>query len=286
MTRLKWSIIRTVTVDCFSSVWPHLPSSSDNYGSSSTLFIKWAVKWIHRVPLCVVVKSNLWNYCEMFGEGFLYLRITRCSSQTDAHKSAIFKCTGFRKQSAGGCWGWLLYLSWQWFGNPKMLLCNRRVCTWLQNLSLLLSLADRLKTTSFPQQTSSCCVLSLQGRLISTAEHGDFLNSSLKKPVCISSLCFLSSLLHHCHFSRGRFSRTFLTWQLSDCLRIIWCCSHVGRTGRGLLKKIQSQRERESVDLCNVELTALLYKFLRLQGGDTVKATGSTPLGHWVNQTV
>lgn len=28
------------------------------------------------------------------------------------------------------------------------------------------------------------------------------------------------------------------------------------------------------MDLCNVELTVLLYKFFRLRGGDTVKATG------------
>lgn len=45
----------------------------------------------------------------------------------------------------------------------------------------------------YPQRTNSCCFLSLQGRLIYTAKHNDFLNSSLKRPVCICSL------LNHCH---------------------------------------------------------------------------------------
>lgn len=91
-----------------------------------------------------------------------------------------------------------------------------------------------------------------------------FRDNSLKRLVCICTL------LHHCHWDRcGRSSGTFLTWQLSNCLRIIWCCSHVRRTGRGLLKKKKIEREREILWIYSMSDHDALVKGFRLQGGDT-----------------
>lgn len=146
-----------------------------------------------------------------------------------------------------------------------MLLCNQRVCTWPQKTHCYCHTQTAWRPPPSPNKPAPCCFLSLQGWFIYTARHNDFLNKGLERPVCFSSLLSTVTSLS----LRGRSSCTFLTWQLSDCLRIIWCCSHVGQTGRGLLQKIE--RERESLDLFNVELTVLLH---RLQGGDSVKATG------------
>lgn len=100
------------------------------------------------------------------------------------------------------------------------------------------------KTTSRPPTNQLLLFLShRRAGFIYTTGLNDFLNKSFER----TCLCFHSSL--HCYItvtqiSRGRFSCTFLTWQLSDCLRIIWCGTHVGQTGRGLLNQIQRERER------------------------------------------
>lgn len=68
--------------------------------------------------------------------------------------------------------------------------------------------------------------------------------------VWTSSLCCYITVSQIRH---GRLPCTFLTWQLSDCWRIIYSCSHVVWTGSGLVQK--KKLDWETAALC----TVLLY---------------------------
>lgn len=211
-----------------------------------------------------------------------------------SNKSAVFKRTSFRNQSAGGCKRWLLYSSWQWFGNPKMLLCNRRVCTWPSKpLTLLLSHTQAAwrRPPAAPQKNQLLLFLSHhRAGFIYTTGLNDFLNKSFER----TCLCFHSSLRGYItvtQISRGRFSCTFLTWQLSDCLRIIWCGAHVGQTGRGLLNQIHRERKRESLWICPESSSQCSCEGLSGRSKVTLRrpqerGNFSAVLGHWANQTV
>lgn len=91
---------------------------------------------------------------------------------------------------------YLRYSSWQWLENPKMPLCNCRVCTWLQNRSLFLSYTEGSKNHWRPPTNRHSAVSSwLQGRLIYTAKYNDFLMNGSLKGACV---CFPRPL-DHCH---------------------------------------------------------------------------------------
>lgn len=121
----------------------------------------------------------------------------------------ICRVLGFSKQSAGGYWGRLLYLSWQWFKKSrKCSYINREgACDHRSSLSL----SQRLQTSL--KQAVICC-LSLQG--IYSARHNDSSNNGFESLVCLSTLTFF---FFYCYvtdtqISRGRLPCTFLTWQL------------------------------------------------------------------------
>lgn len=93
--------------------------------------------------------------------------------------------------------------------SPKRLLCNWRVRTWPQNLSVLL-----LRTERPPAEPQ---LKQLQLLFFSMPGH---LHHKLNMRVC---LCITGT-----QKGSGRLSCPFLTSQLSDCWKIIW--SHVGQT--------------------------------------------------------
>lgn len=193
------------------------------------------------------------------------------SSQTDSNKSAIFEWRGFRNNLLLDAKDDYCTRPDNGLGHPKMPLCNRRVCTWPQNLSLLLSHTDRLKTTSFPlTEPAPAASCHCRAASFTQLKHNDFWNNSLERAVCVPSLFFTVTSLSLRSVVAGCPARF---WH--DSCPTVWGLSAPtwGKQGGDYFKK-KRERERESVDLCNVKLTVLLCKFFRLQGGDSVRAAG------------